>query len=183
MQNNKKIYYQHRNRFNELIRTDQAKSEETAGLFYYLNRTCYNGLCRFNRSGEFNVPFGRYKKINYIRDFTTYKSVFRGWEFTARDFEKVSLEDNDFVYADPPYDVKFTKYSKEGFSWEDQVRLAKWLTNHKGPVVLSNQDTPRIRRLYHDLRYELICIGAPRLISCKGDERIHATEVLAFRGI
>lgn len=182
MENNQKLYYQHRKRFNELIKTGKANSQEAAELFYYLNRTCYNGLCRFNQSGEFNVPFGRYKKINYVRDFTPYKQVFKEWLFTTGDFENAFLDPNDFVYADPPYDVEFTQYSKEGFSWEDQVRLAKWLVKHPGPIVLSNQATQRICELYGDLGYELHFFNAPRMISCKGD-RTPAREVLALRGI
>lgn len=183
MENNRELYYQHRKRFNELIKTAKSNNKEVAGLFYYLNRTCYNGLCRFNRSGEFNVPFGSYKKINYARDFTPYKLAFRNWDFTTGDFEDVSLDPEDFVYADPPYDVEFTQYSKEGFSWEDQIRLAKWLKHHKGPVMLSNQATKRIRKLYTDLGYQLRFLNVPRMISCKGDKRIPVIEVLAFRGV
>ena len=182
MANRSKLFYAHRRRFNELIRTGAADSKEAAELFYYLNRTCYNGLCRFNRSGEFNVPFGLYKRINYLRDFTLYRTVFRNWEFTVGDFEEVSLESSDFIYADPPYDVEFTQYSKEGFTWEDQVRLAKWLAVHPGPVVLSNQSTSRIRTLYSELGFKLRFLKAPRMISCKGD-RTPATEVLAVKGI
>ena len=182
MSNDSKLYYAHRERFNDLVKAGRADSREAAEIFYYLNRTCYNGLCRFNRSGEFNVPFGRYKKINYIRDFTSYKHAFREWVFTSGDFESVPLDPTDFVYADPPYDVEFTQYSKEGFSWKDQERLARWLTKHPGPVVLSNQATERIRQLYRELGYELHFFEAPRMISCKGD-RTRATEVLALRGI
>ncbi len=182
MENNSKLYYANRKRFNELIKTGKADSREAAEIFYYLNRTCYNGLCRFNRSGEFNVPFGRYEKINYVHDFTPYKRVFQAWEFTTGDFENVTLAPDDFVYADPPYDVEFTQYSKEGFSWEDQVRLARWLTKHHGPVALSNQATRRVCELYSDLKYELHFFSAPRMISCKGD-RTPAREVLALRGV
>jgi DNA adenine methylase len=183
MKNDSKAFYAHRAKFNELIKRGQVASKETAELFYYLNRTCYNGLCRFNRSGEFNVPFGRYKRINYTRDFTAYKHVFRRWEFNAEDFENVPLEPEDFVYADPPYDVEFTQYSKEGFTWNDQVRLVKWLAKHSGPVVLSNQATPRIRTLYSELGFKLSFLQAPRMISCKGNDRKPATEVVAVRGI
>ena len=183
MKNSSKLFYAHRDRFNALTKGGNADSEEAASLFYYLNRTCYNGLCRFNRSGEFNVPFGRYKQINYVRDFTLYRGVFRNWDFTVSDFEEVLLEPDDFVYADPPYDVEFRQYSKEGFTWDDQVRLAKWLVKHSGPVVLSNQATPRIRTLYSELGFKLRFLEAPRMISCKGDERKPATEVIALRGI
>jgi DNA adenine methylase len=183
MRNDSKLFYLHRERFNQLVKNGKASSEEAAALFYFLNRTCYNGLCRFNRSGEFNVPFGRYKRINYARDFSPFKVAFRNWEFTVGDFELVPLEPHDFVYADPPYDVEFRQYSKEGFTWDDQVRLAQWLAKHSGPVVLSNQATPRIRTLYSELGFKLRCLEAPRMISCKGDERKPATEVMALRGI
>lgn len=176
------LYYSHRNRFNALIHSGGADSCEAAQLFYYLNRTGYNGLCRFNRQGSFNVPFGKYKRIEYTRDFTAYAGAFREWEFTAGDFEGVPLRPDDFVYADPPYDVEFTSYAKEGFSWEDQVRLAEWLARHPGPVVLSNQATERIVALYERLGFALHFLSAPRMISCTGD-RSRATEVLASRGV
>ncbi len=182
MENNRALYYQHRARFNELLRAGRAHTRDAARLFYYLNRTGYNGLCRFNRRGEFNVPFGRYKRINYVRDFSTYRHAFAGWEFTCRPFEEVPLEPDDFVYADPPYDVVFTQYAKEGFGWEDQVRLAEWLARHPGPVVLSNQATPRVKRLYRDLGYTVKELDAPRRISCTGD-RTPAREVLATRNV
>jgi DNA adenine methylase len=87
MENNARLYYQHRARFNELIRAGKDDSEEAAQLFYYLNRTGYNGLCRFNRRGGFNVPFGRYRSIPYRRDFTEYMPVLAQWEFTCGEFE------------------------------------------------------------------------------------------------
>ncbi|MFQ5768237.1 MAG: DNA adenine methylase [Acidobacteriota bacterium] len=180
MRNSQRLYYAHRKRFNELLAEGGAASGEAASLFYYLNRTGYNGLCRFNRSGEFNVPFGRYKKITYTRDFSAYRATFSQWEFLNRDFECVPLERGDFVYADPPYDVEFTQYAKDGFAWEDQVRAAEWLSRHEGPVVLSNQATGRIVRLYRKLGYKLKFLDAPRRISCTGD-RTPAREVLARR--
>ena len=83
----------------------EIETREAASLFYYLNRTGYNGLCRFNRSGEFNVPFGRYANINYRRSFVEYQSLLGTWEFSSASFDQIQLERNDFVYADPPYDV------------------------------------------------------------------------------
>lgn len=182
MCNDKELYYAHRARFNELISGRGASSREAASLFYYLNRTGYNGLCRFNKKGQFNVPFGRYKTINYVRDFSMYKEIFSEWTFTFGDFEEVQVRDGDFVYADPPYDVEFTQYSKGGFTWDDQVRLAQWLVRHPGPVVVSNQATPRIVRLYRELGFDLTFLDAPRMISCTGN-RTAAREILATRGI
>jgi DNA adenine methylase len=181
MANDEALYYDYRRRFNDLIRNGEAESEEAAALFYYLNRTGYNGLCRFNRSGEYNVPFGQHKTINYTTDFLAYREALARWEFTVGDFASIALAPDDFVYADPPYDVEFTQYSKEAFGWEQQVRLAEWLAQHQGPVVLSNQATKRVVELYGDLGYELRYENAPRMISCNGD-RTPAVEVVATRG-
>jgi len=178
--NDEKLFYRHRDRLNRLIREGKAQSEEGAQLFYYLNRTCFNGLCRFNRSGDFNVPFGTYKVINYARDFSDYAKIFRRWKFSNCDVEAIELKPDDFVYADPPYDVEFTTYSAGGFSWKDQERTARLLANHKGPVVISNQATPRIVELYEGLGFELTYLDAPRRISCNGD-RTSAREVLAVK--
>jgi DNA adenine methylase len=180
--NREALYYTHRKRFNDLISNGGAESVEAAALFYYLNRTCYNGLCRFNSSGLFNVPFGGYKKINYLRDFSSYCNVVRNWQFSTGDFEQILVSPEDFLYADPPYDVEFRSYSKEGFSWEDQVRLAGWLSKHRGPTVLSNQATNRILELYRKLGFKLRIIEAPRMINCTGD-RSPAKEVLATKGL
>src|SRR6202453_3324105 len=153
MRNEATSFYEQRTLFNQLIRDSKADGEQAAGLFYYLNRTCFNGLCRFNSKGEFNVPFGRYKNINYKKDFGEYVSAFAGWEFSCGDFDRLALQPDNFIYADPPYDVEFTQYSKENFGWSDQVRLANWLAHHTGPVVLSNQATERIQELYRDLGF------------------------------
>ena len=182
MSNDETQFYSHRDRFNELLRSSKHASKEAASLFYYLNRTGYNGLCRFNSRGEFNVPFGRYETINYRRNFHSYKQPFSSWEFTNATFDEVSLDREDFVYADPPYDVEFTQYSKGGFGWDEQLRTAEWLARHPGPVVLSNEATERVVELYSRLKYELVYLDAPRRISCTGD-RTPAAEVLAIRNL
>jgi DNA adenine methylase len=182
MQNRRTAYDANRKRFNALISSDGAGTSTAATLFYYLNRTGFNGLCRFNSEGLFNVPFGAYKTINYVNDFSPYRSVLKGWEFTSGDFEDLRLHSDDFVYADPPYDVEFTQYSKDAFTWEDQVRLAELLSDHAGPVVISNQATDRIVKLYKSLGFRLDFLHAPRRISCNGD-RTPALEVIAMKDI
>lgn len=182
MRNEEKSFYSHRSRFNRLIKDRQSQSAEAAQLFYYLNRTCFNGLCRFNQSGEFNVPFGKHKSIPYAQDFSRFRPLLKHWVFTCGDLDKLRLEPGDFIYADPPYDVQFTTYSAGGFSWNDQVRTAEWLAAHHGPVVLSNQATPRIVELYKKLEFEISYLNAPRRISCTGD-RSDAKEVLATKGL
>lgn len=183
MENDEALFYQHRARFNALVAGGKTASRETAALFYYLNRTGFNGLCRFNRSGEFNVPFGRYVRIRYTRDFMHYRDAFAGWTLTNTDLEAVPLDPHDFVYADPPYDVEFTQYAKNGFSWDDQERTADWLAKHRGPVVLVNQATPRVESLYRKLGYQVQFLEqAPRRISCTGD-RTPAREIMGTRNL
>ena len=181
MKNDREFYYEMRARFNQLTSTGKSQTSEAAQIFYYLNRTAFNGLCRFNNSGGFNVPFGRYKTINYLTDLTVYQIPLQSWEITCGDFEQLELEPDDFIYADPPYDVQFTKYSQDDFRWEDQLRLTQWLSQHPGKVVLSNQATDRIVDLYKDYGFTIDIVDAPRRISCNGDRR-PAKEVIACRG-
>ena len=178
----KKLFYSHRAHFNYLVASGLANTKDAAQLFYYLNRTCYNGLCRFNLNGEFNVPFGLYRTVNYATDFSAYRKLFQGWKFTNQALENSAIESRDFIYADPPYDVEFTTYSAGGFSWDDQVRTAESLAKLHGPVLLSNQATARIVRLYRRLGFRLRFLDAPRRISCNGN-RTAAREVLASRNL
>lgn len=180
--NDRGVYAQNRALFNELIRGGEAESARAAVLFYYLNRFGYNGLCRFNAKGFFNVPFGRYKRPPYREDFTNYTQALAPYTFTNADFENIAVEAGDFIYADPPYDVEFTAYAAGGFTWEDQQRLAEWLARHPGPVVASNQATPRICRLYRKHGFAVRKLAAPRRISCDGN-REDAEEMLAVRNL
>jgi DNA adenine methylase len=183
MENSKKLYYQHRDRFNQLIIGNRWKTPEAAQLFYYLNHTGYNGLCRFNSAGLFNVPFGRYSQINYERDFAAYSDALNDWDFTCKDFSMVEVKANDFVYVDPPYDVEFRQYSAGGFSWMDQERVAEWAAGLGVPVVISNQATGRIMKLYKDLGFSLRTIDVPRFINCVGSKRGSVKEVLGTKGL
>jgi DNA adenine methylase len=180
MKNDQQTFYRHRDRFNALLAAGQSDTREAASLFYYLNRTGYNGLCRFNQRGVFNVPFGRYKTIGYVKDFLAYREALEGWSFTVGDVEAIDLDRDDFVYADPPYDVEFTHYSKGGFSWDDQERTAAFLAKHRGPVILVNQATDRVESLYRRLGYSVTFLDAPRRISCTGD-RTPAREIVGTR--
>lgn len=183
-ENDESVFYGRRERFNDYVTRGQQDTREAAVLFYYMNRTCYNGLCRFNRQGHFNVPFGSYKRINYMTgaDFAHYKTALADWQFMTGDFAEVPVEPDDFLYADPPYDVPFTSYAQEDFTWKDHERLVKWLIKHPGPVVVSNQVTERIVELYQDYGFELTYLDAPRRIACNGD-RTPAKEIVASRNI
>lgn len=210
--NSEEMYYRNRTRFNELIELGQHKEPEAALLFWYLNRTCYNGLCRFNSSGFFNSPYGRYAKIDYRKlmdRFPAYQVGLKNYLFYSRDFMKVPLLPRDFIYADPPYDslpkepkegekpkrkrkqkdgegepkgAGFVGYSAGGFGWDQQVKLATLLSRHAGPVVASNAATPRIVELYESKGFHLEYVDAPRRIACTGD-RTPAREILATKGL
>ena len=183
MQNNKDYYYRSRDRFNSLIEEGKWKTKEAAELFYYLNHTGYNGLCRFNSSGLFNVPFGRYKTINYIKDFSDYKKILINWEFSTGDFSEVKIRKGDFVYVDPPYDVEFRQYSADGFTWKDQERVARWASDLQVPVVITNQATKRILNLYEDLGFKLDIVEVPRFINCVGNKRGPVKEIIGTKDV
>ena len=180
--NEEAFYYQARSQFNQLIREGRQHSQEAAELYFYLNRNCFNGLSRFNQKGEFNVPFGKYKKVNYQKEFASYSIAMLEWDIKCGDFEVLEINDSDFMYVDPPYDSSFTQYSKEGFYWDDQLRLMDWMDNHSGPLIVSNLATDRILTLYFANGYDVYTYAAPRRISCKGDRK-PALEMMAFKNV
>lgn len=184
MDYNPDVFLKNRCRFNELTKTDTFLQEQ-AVLFYYLNRTGFNGLCRFNRRGEFNVPFGRYKSVRFIEDFSAYSVEMKGWKVTRRDFSQVQVLPGDFIFADPPYDGEagaFTSYWSKPFDWDQQRRLAHLLAAHDGPVVTTNKATARILSLYQELGFETHVVEAPRRISCKA-KRVPVNEMVAIQGM
>lgn len=175
--NDEAFYYEQRERFRELVRSNNHQTAEAAQIFYLLLRSGHRGLCRFNKKGEFNTPYGHYKQLNYQREFWQYRSLVRNWKFRCGDFSGFPLLSSDFVLVDPPYDDTFTGYTAEGFDWDDQVRLAELLGKHPGPVVAFNSRTDRIVELYSDLGFTVEEFLAPRAIDCNGD-RQPAPEVL-----
>ncbi len=148
------LYYDYRTWFNRLAREGRAQSPDAAQLFFYLNHHGYGGLCRFNKKGEFNVPFGAGRNCP-AHDWAAVKHLLTGWTFTCDDFSDVLLEPDDFVYADPPYDGTFGDYTEGGWSRDQMESLAMLLRAHPGPVVLMNSATPWITSLLGSLGYQL----------------------------
>ena len=157
----------------------------TAGRLIYLNKTCFNGLYRVNRSGDFNVPMGRYKNPK-ICDEENIKAVSKilkrktNTSIKRRVFEKIDPKSGDLVYCDPPYDGTFTGYTGSGFDWNDQNRLHKkckeWCSLGVR-VIISNNSTNDIRDLYkNDFIAEPI--KASRYINCNGAGRGKVTELI-----
>lgn len=187
MVNYAETYYEQRTAFNEGIKNYDTSSAVQALRFYYLNRTGYNGLCRFNKSGLYNVPFGKHKTIKYIQDFTPFTRLLRGALITSHDFANTpySSNPNTFVYVDPPYDtfdIGFTSYDGSTFGWGEQIRLSNFLKYLDGPIIASNAATPRVLKLYHQIGFDVYTASAPRRISCTGD-RENALEMIAFKNL
>lgn len=158
--------YPHTKEFYYRLRQQKPRlAAKRAARMIYLNRTCWNGLYRVNRKGQFNVPFGRYEKPT-ICDKDRLRAAacaLRNVRFACGDFED-SLKGTrcgDLVYLDPPYVIGhtgngFLKYNSRLFSWADQKRLARVarkLADCGVNVLVSNADTPGIVSLYEGFRY------------------------------
>ena len=163
---------------------------ERAARFVYLNRTCYNGLYRVNRRGQFNVPLGRHQNptICDAENLWAASRALRGVTLLVGDFARCLevARSGDFVYLDPPYHplsdtANFTSYTSTDFGLQDQQRLARTfreLDRRGCQILLSNSATGPIRDLYGG--YVQIEVQAVRSISCKGDERGALSELLVM---
>ena len=156
---------------------------EVAARFIYLNKTCYNGLYRVNKSGQFNVPRGRYKKPAIVdtANIRAASEALKMADVTFGDFARVTPGNGDFIYCDPPYDGTFTSYAVGGFDDAEQHRrrdeVIKW---HKrgARVMVSNANTPLIQQLYAGSPFTLHPVQAARQINCKSDGRGAVGELL-----
>ncbi len=178
-------YYQVREKYNA---TREALTSERAAMFIYLNKTCFNGLHRVNRHGEFNVPLGRYTNPTIVNEDNLNEASQRlaHIDLECLDFRKLQdkIKSTDFIYLDPPYapissTANFTSYSLSGFSWQDQAELGEVFRalDHRGcKLMLSNSDVPVIHQIYRGYRIERII--APRAISCKGETRRSVPELI-----
>ncbi|MGI9859756.1 DNA adenine methylase [Moorella naiadis] len=190
--NEEAYFYATRNLDRDKERYNRLTPIQRASRMIYLNKTCYNGLFRVNRAGEFNAPFGKYKHPNIVNEYTlrAVSEYFNRAQitFTCRDFEEVlkGAQEGDFVYLDPPYDpvsatAIFTGYSRGGFGREEQLRLKKTCEqlNDRGiKFLLSNSATAFIKELYRDYRIEII--QAKRAINSVADKRGAINEVLVM---
>lgn len=166
---------------------------EIASRFIYLNRTCFNGLYRVNKSGGFNVPFGKNKnplicdEVNLRRVSEALKKV----TIKHQDYKEVlkKAKKGDFIYFDPPYypvskTASFTSYTADSFLDKEQIELRDiFVELHKRGcfVMLSNSDTPFINKIYSDIKDKKIRISkveAGRAINSKGSGRGKILEVV-----
>jgi DNA adenine methylase len=184
--NEAEAFYNLRAEFNQA-----CKSVRKSAIFIYLNRHCFNGLCRYNASGGFNVPFGKYSgptcPSNEIKRFAEFA---QRAEFLYQSFEDTFAlaEDGDVIYCDPPYiplsaTSNFTSYAKEAFGPDEQQALADAAAKaaRRGcPTFVSNHDMPFARDIYAGARIE--SFEVQRLISSKASTRGMAPELLAIYG-
>ena len=180
----KERYYEVRARYN----AKRLPTAEHAATFIYLNKTCFNGLHRVNRRGEFNVPAGSYKNPRILDVDALYaaSAALGRAEVRETGFEALleSVRPGDFVYFDPPYapvseTANFTSYTQGGFGSAEQIKLRDVfceLDRRGAKLMLSNSDVPSIRALYAD--YRIDTVSAPRAINCNADKRGAVSEVV-----
>ena len=170
---------------------------DVAAWFIYLNKTGFNGLYRVNKSGGFNVPFGRYKNP-LICDEANLRACSRflqGTDLRCGEFDGAVKDatDGDFVYFDPPYmpvsaTSNFTDYRPGGFGFPDHERLARTvedLSQRGVRVLLSNSDTPAVRSLYEGLKapnLKIHVVRANRSVNSKASRRGKVNELLVSAG-
>ena len=182
--NQREQFYKFRNEFN-MTEDGRLKS----ALFLYLNKHGYNGLCRYNSKGGFNVPFGRYKRPYFPEaEMRHFQQKAQHATFQQANFATVmaACQPGDVVYCDPPYvplsrTANFTSYSANGFSWAEQIELvhqAEQLAQRGIPVIISNHDTVAVRQAYKQAQIEAFEVR--RFISCNGRKRNKAAELLAL---
>lgn len=192
----RKYYYKVRDRFNTLELNDETATEK-AGLFIFLNKTCFNGLYRVNKQGIFNVPMGDYKEPT-ICDKANLKNISKALQnvtIVCGDYaeSKYFIDENTFVYLDPPYKplsetTNFTSYTISKFNDEDQVRLAKFvreIDKTGARILLSNSDPKNIddKDEYFEELYKgfnIKRVYANRVINSKSQSRGKITELLIY---
>lgn len=150
---NEELYYQMRNMYNDLIPHQYLD----AVIYYFINKTAYSGMIRYNAKGEFNVPYGRYPHFNPNTISQAHSDLLRRTKIMNGDYKKVFelAQPNDFIFLDPPYDCVFSDYGnseyKDGFGDEEHERLAADFRNLPCPALLVIGKTPLTERLYGDL--------------------------------
>lgn len=190
----KYFYYSSRDKFNSLI-LNEKNSVEKAALFIFLNKTCFNGLYRVNKKGQFNVPIGAYKNpcICDEDNLRNVSKALRNVEIVCGDYtlSKRVIDSESFVYIDPPYrpisqTSGFTSYNTDVFDDNEQIRLAKFIDeiNETGAkIVLSNSDPQNVNEedtFFEELykSYKIKKVEASRMINSKSGGRGKIKELL-----
>ena len=186
------LYYLKRAAYTKLLSKDlEMDAVDRAALFIFLNKTCYNGLYRVNQQGGFNVPFGKYEKtpnLYHRENLIDVSNLLENKQICCDTFESVLnlATESDFVYLDPPYlpspsRNEFTSYTEDRFVQSRHDKLAEIfadLDSRGCKVLLSNSNTPYVRKLYSKFRKKIV--SADRMINCKGSNRKGFQDLLIF---
>lgn len=183
--NNAEDYYRIRNEFN----MSALHVEMRAAVFLYLNRHGYNGMARYNQGGEFNVPYGKYKKPYFPeKEILLFSEKARRATFICTDYTETLplVRPGDVVYCDPPYHSgnacnAFTQYYSAGFDERDHLTLTGMLTGLPDgvSVVVSNSDNEHTRNMF--ARFDVVSVSAPRSIGAATGGNSTAPEIIAVR--
>lgn len=150
---NEILYYEIRDMFNNL--TEKKYSEAT--LYFFINKTAYSGMIRYNKKGEFNVPYGRYANLNTLLVTELHSKLLANTKIYNFDYKVIfeMAEDDDFMFLDPPYDCVFSDYGnveyKDGFNEKNHVELADNYKSLKCKALMVIGRTPLIEKLYGDM--------------------------------
>ncbi|EHM7982502.1 DNA adenine methylase [Elizabethkingia anophelis] len=151
--NNEILYYQIRDMFNDLV----EKKYSDALLYFFINKTAYSGMIRYNAKGEFNVPYGRYAHLNTTLVTREHSSLLSNTEIYNSDYKQIfaMAEKDDFMFLDPPYDCVFSDYGnveyKEGFNEKNHIELANNYKKLKCKALMVIGRTPLTEELYGDM--------------------------------
>lgn len=196
LEQRKIIYNNNRKLYNSLKNKSCENNElEIASLFIFLNKTCFNGLYRVNKNGDFNVPMGSYKNPLICDEFNLKKSssLLKNVKIICGDYSRCIdyINDETFVYIDPPYrpltqTSSFTSYSSKVFDDKEQIRLADFINiiSRKGAIVVASNSDPQnadendmfFDNLYRN--YSIKRIQAKRAINSKSEGRGNVSELL-----
>ncbi len=150
---NEELYYQIRNMFNDLI----EKKYSDALLYFFINKTAYSGMIRYNSKGEFNVPYGRYANLNTSLATKAHSKLLENAEIYNFDYANIfkMAKEDDFMFLDPPYDCIFSDYGnsehKDGFNLENHILLADHYKKLKCKALMVIGRTPLTEKLYGDM--------------------------------
>ena len=146
--NNEETYYKIRDKMDINNELDSAKK------FYYQRKTCFRGMLRYNKNGKFNIPFGKYKSINYNDLLNNdYEKLLNNTEIYNEDFEIIFNKfnnENNFMFLDPPYDSEFTDYGYCSFGKDEHLKLASLFKTTKIKCLMIIGKTKFIQELYND---------------------------------
>lgn len=150
---NEALYYQIRDMFNDLT----EKKYSDALLYFFINKTAYSGMIRYNAKGEFNVPYGRYANLNTSLVTKAHSKLLANTEIYNLDYKHIfdMANQDDFMFLDPPYDCVFSDYGnaeyKDGFNEKNHIELANSFLNLKCKALMVIGRTQLTERLYNDL--------------------------------